>query len=158
MREAELSTDVAHESFAKLAEFWGTMGTNFRWKPAIHIVVVTLPVQQEAAISGPMVTTRITEYRVSGRPESAETWIQVGGHVLDATATPPRPLENAWVQIERAGESPQSTRTNALGRFTFGHLRRGEYTLSARATGFAGNPARTLEVPSPSGEYDLEFT
>ncbi len=157
IREEELPTDVAHESFAKLAEFWGTMGTNFRWKPAIH-VVVTLPVQREATTSGPMVTTRITEYRVSGRPESAETWIQVGGHVLDATAAPSRPIENAWVRIERAGERPQTARTNALGRFTFGQLRRGEYTLSARATGFAGSPARTLDVPSPSGEYDLEFT
>ena len=32
-----------------------------------------------------MVTTRITEYRQTGRPETAEVWIQIGGHVLDAT-------------------------------------------------------------------------
>jgi hypothetical protein len=69
------------EGFPKLAEFWGAMGANHRWKPAVYLVV-TIPVVLRTEIAGPMVTTRITEYRQTGKPETAEVWIQIGGHVL----------------------------------------------------------------------------
>ncbi len=157
IRNSDLPTMIGHEGFPKLAEFWGTMGPNHRWKPVIHLVI-TVPVQLLTEIAGPMVTTRITEYRITGVPGSGETWIQIGGTVLDASAAPPAPVPGAWVEIESAaGGSVQSARTNALGRYTFGRLRRGSYVLRYRAEGFPIPPPRAIDVPSPTCEYDLEF-
>ena len=157
IRDSDLPTQVAEEAFPKLPEFWGTMGANHRWKPAIH-AVITLPVQLLASVSGPIVTTRITEYRLAGLPGSAETWIQIGGTLLDTTVAPPAPIPGAWVAIETAGGSAeQTTRTDAAGRYTFGRLRQGSYTLRCRATGFADPAPRVIDVPSPTGEYDMEF-
>jgi hypothetical protein len=88
--DAELPTVVIPvEGFAKLAEFWGTMGANHQWKPAVYLVV-TIPVILRTEVAGPTVTTRITEYRQTGRPETAEVWIQIGGQVL--TGSLPRTI------------------------------------------------------------------
>jgi uncharacterized protein DUF4255/carboxypeptidase family protein len=75
------ATVLPVEGFNKLAEFWSGMGQGAVWKPAIYLVV-TLPVALFVEIAGPMVTTRITEYRISGQPGTAEIWIQIGGQVL----------------------------------------------------------------------------
>jgi protocatechuate 3,4-dioxygenase beta subunit len=135
------------------------MGVNHRWKPAVYLVV-TLPVAFQTQETGPMVTTRIIEYRQTGRPETAEVRIQIGGHVLDGTGTGEAvPIAGAWVRLERTdGNSLQTTTTNALGRFTFSGLQPGEYQLHWRAEGFPVPAApRVVQVPSPSGEYDLRF-
>jgi hypothetical protein len=71
------------DGFVKLAEFWSGMGDGARWKPGIYLIV-TLPIALLLEVAGPMVTTRITEYRITDRPESAEVWIQIGGHTLSA--------------------------------------------------------------------------
>jgi hypothetical protein len=148
------------EGFNKLAEFWSGMGQGAVWKPAIYLVV-TLPVALLTEIAGPMVTTRITEYRMSGRPETAEVWIQIGGHVLDATnplpTGAPSPVASVWVELQNSdGERLQLTQANEAGRFTFGDLRPGSYLLRAQALGLAPI-TRAVDVPSPSGEYDLRF-
>jgi hypothetical protein len=159
---AELPTSVLPgEGFPKLAEFWGTMGANHRWKPAVYLVV-TVPVILQTEIAGPMVTTRITEYRQTGKPETAEVWVQIGGHVLDATNPlqdgSPAPVTGAWVRLEGSGGGPlQTTTTNDLGRFTFGQLQPGAYQLRWRAAGHPEPAPRLIQVPSPSGEYDLIF-
>lgn len=159
--DAELPTALLPvEGFPKYAEFWGTMGVNPRWKPAVYLVA-TLPVVLDQQIAGPMVTTRITEYRQSGRAETAEVWIQIGGHVLDATAPlpggGPSPVPDAWVELENlAGERLQTTQTNEQGRYTFGELRPGRYRLRTRGSG-QGQITRDVDVPSPTGEYDLQF-
>jgi hypothetical protein len=160
--EAELPTSVLPgEGFPKLAEFWGTMGTNHRWKPTVYLVV-TIPVILRTEIAGPMVTTRITEYRQTGQLDTAEVWIQIGGHVLDATSPledgSPAPVIGARVRLEDPkGKSLQTTETNEQGRFTFSQLRPGPYQLRWRATGRPEPAPRPIEVPSPSGEYDLTF-
>jgi hypothetical protein len=160
--DAELPTAVLPvEGFLKLAEFWGTMGEGHRWKPAVYLVV-TIPVILRTEIAVPMVTTRITEYRQTGKPETAEVWIQIGGHVLDATSPledgSPAPVAGAWVRLENIGGEPlQTTGTNDEGRFTFGRLRPGGYQLRWRATGHPEPAPRSIDVPSPSGEYDLLF-
>lgn len=153
LADIELPTVVAPvEGFPKLAEFWGAMGTNHRWKPGVYLVV-TLPVILETEVAGPMVTTRITEYRQKGRPETAEIWIQIGGHVLEGTD----PVAGAWVRLESlAGGALQTTVTNDAGRFTFSELLAGRYRLRTRATGL-GEITREIDVPSPTGEYDLRF-
>lgn len=154
------ATVLPVEGFNKLAEFWSGMGQGALWKPAIYLVV-TLPVALLVEIAGPMVTTRITEYRISGQPGTAEVWIQIGGHALDTTNPlpngSPSPVIGAWVELQNlAGDRLQLEQTNELGRFTFGDLRAGSYRLRAQAEGLTP-VTRIVDVPSPSGEYDLLF-
>jgi hypothetical protein len=158
IRQADLPLEAAPvEGFPKLAEFWGAMGEGYRWKPAIHMIV-TLPVIRRVEIAGPMVTTRLIEYRQMGKPETAEIWIQIGGHVLDATVNPVLPMVDAWVQLETTGGvALQTTKTNQLGRFTFERLQPGPYQLRWRGGTHSEPPPRAIEIPSPTGEYDLRF-
>lgn len=161
IRDADLPLQILPvEGFLKLAEFWGTMGANYRWKPIIYLIV-TLPVVLDAQIAGPMVTTAVTEYRQTGKPETAEYWVHIGGHVLDATIDPtqPLPVSNAWVRIEQVGGAPvQTTKTNDDGQFHFFDLQPGQYQLNWRASGFPiPIIPRVIVVPSPTGEYDLIF-
>lgn len=157
-QDIDLPATVAPvEGFLKLAEFWGTMGSNHRWKPALY-VIVTLPVELLRVMSGPIVTTRITEYGQAGQPGSTETWIQIGGQVLRTSGGQTVVLARAWVGLETpAGELRQTTETNEQGRYTFGSLRSGTYVLRARVVGL-GELTRTVDVPSPTGEYDLRYT
>jgi uncharacterized surface anchored protein len=67
-------------------------------------------------------------------------------------------LPGIWVELQNiAGERLQTTQTNEAGRFTFGNLRAGSYRLRTQALGLAPI-MRVVDVPSPSGEYDLQFT
>jgi hypothetical protein len=147
------------EGFPKLAEFWGTMGQGHRWKPMLYLVV-TVPVKLITEVAGYMVTTRITEYRQWGKPETAEVWIQIGGSVLD-TSHPlangdPAPITDAWVQLETTKDVKlQTTETDKAGRFTFSNLRPGQYQLHVRAIG--KDKRAPIEVPSPTGEYDVRL-
>lgn len=160
IRSADLPSQVVPlEGYPKLTEFWGTMGENRRHKPAIHLVV-TLPVVLSNEIAGPMVTTLITHYQVTGVAEMRETWVQIGGTVLDATVNPEAAVPGAWVQLQSAAGVPlQTASASSLGRFSFYGLQPGDYRLVWRAE---GRPApagpRVITVPSPSGEYDLRFT
>ena len=159
--DTELPTEVLPVSgFDSLGEFWTSMGDDARWRPAIYLIV-TLPITLAGRMSGPIVTTRITEYRLSGVPESAERWIQIGGYVLDETDPlpdgTPSPIEGAWVRIENAtGQLVSSTETDDAGRFTFDRLRAGSYVLSTGVIDL-GIQTRTVDVPSETGEYDLRF-
>jgi hypothetical protein len=61
------------------------------------------------------------------------------------------------VQLENLDNGRiQTTRTNELGRFTFGELQQGQYRLRYSAAGL-GEATRDITVPSPTGEYDLNF-
>jgi hypothetical protein len=143
------------EGFHKYAEFWGTMGTKHPWKPAVWLVV-TLPVVYGTAFAGPMVTTRIAEFRRSDQPETGDVWIQIGGQVFD-TANPPALVNGAWVRLMTPADEPlQITQTDSLGRFTFNGLRAGSFRLRYQAPGL-GLKFRDVEIPSPTGEYDLQF-
>ena len=157
----ELITDVELpmtilpvENFPKYAEFWGTMGNIHPWKPAVY-VVITLPVALQKEIAGPLITTRITEYRQSGLAETAESWVQIGGTVRDKAGNA---TSGAWVRLETTtGETLQTTETNALGRFSFGGLRPGRYQLRVRAEGLGEQIRQNVDVPSLTGEYDVRY-
>ena len=156
-RDVDLPTVIAPpEGFLKLAEFWGTMGEQHPWKPVIE-VIVTLPVELLTEMEGYMVTTGITEYRQTDKPDTAEVWIQIGGHVFKKSGAANVEIPDAWVGLETVGGEPlHSTKTNALGRYTFSKLQSGQYKLKARATGFP-EKERPIDVPSPTGEYDVTF-
>ena len=103
-----------------------------------------------------MVTTRITEYRIRDRPETAEVWIQIGGHVLDATKPlpngSPSPVAGVWVELQNpAGERLQLTQTNEAGRFTFGDLRAGRYRAPHASPGVRSPCAAMLTCLRPVG-------
>lgn len=154
--DAQLPTAVLPaDGFPKLSEFWGTV--NCQWKPCVY-VVITLPVVLDQQIVGPMVTTRITEYRITGKSETAELWIQIAGTVTDPSGDP---VPKAWVRLETpAGEALQTTTTkeekSEIGRFTFAQLKAGNYKLRVRAQGFA-EKIDDINVPSSTGNYDVQL-
>jgi hypothetical protein len=136
------------EGFPKLAEFWGTTKT-VHWKPTVY-VIITLPIVLQSKVAGPMVTTRITNYRITGSTQ-IETLIQIGGTVFSGTTAVP----GAWVRIEDSSGTPITIATSDNnGRFNFIGLTQGNYTLRVRAAGFA-EVTRAIQVPSPTGEYDV---
>lgn len=145
------------EGFGKVSEFWTTMGQNARWKPALHLIA-TLPVALVQTVAGPPVTTSITRFQQDGITATAETWINIGGSVRRAlgggiTAE----VEDAWVRIETTGGVPLAmVTTDEQGRFLFERLAPGQYQLRAGAPGH-GPLVRVVDVPSETGEYDLQF-
>jgi len=145
------------EGFHKYAEFWGTMGRHHQpWKPAVYIVV-TLPLPLEQERSGAMVTTAMTDWR-QGTGAGAgvgELLSDIGGTVRDSAA-PPQPVPLAWVELlTMPGARLQLANADASGRFVFARVPSASYRL--RATGVASGPVvRTIDVPSPTGEYDLQ--
>jgi hypothetical protein len=142
--EAELPTSVLPgEGFAKLAEFWGTMGANHRWKPAVYLVV-TVPVILRTEVAGPMVTTRITEYRQTGRPETAEVWIQIGGHVLTGSLPQTVAVGSATV----ATVSGVTVTVDNAGPFRVGDVVTENNVERATVTQILGNNV-TLDAPLP---------
>jgi Pvc16 N-terminal domain/Carboxypeptidase regulatory-like domain len=152
--DPELETKVLPgEGFPKYAEFWGTMGAVHPWKPAVYLTV-TVPVVQLVEISGPLVTTSTAMYPLINVGTVAGL-LQIGGVARDNSG---QPVAGAWLRIETpAAEPVQITETDQQGRFTFVGLAAGTYTLRLRAVGL-GERTRDVDVPSPSGEYDLSFT
>jgi hypothetical protein len=105
-----------------------------------------------------MVTTRITEFRHAGEMDTSDQFVQIGGYVLDATVDPVQPIANAWVQLESPGGTViKTTKSNEHGQYIFDRLQPGAYQLRWRTAGKAEPAIRDIEVPSPTGEYDLIF-
>jgi hypothetical protein len=146
---------VPTEGFARLPEFWTSMSGPFHpWKPAV-VTVISAPVKQVALISGPPVTTATAGIRTNG---SADTLVAIGGTLVDKTGASPRVVSGATVGIETAaGERVASTQSDSSGHFRFGCFGPGQYRLRATAAGFAPT-SRDVDVPSTSGEYDLELS
>jgi hypothetical protein len=143
------------EGFPRLAEFWTSMpGEIHPWKPAV-LTVVTAPVKQIAFLAGPPVTTATAGVRTNG---SEDTLVAIGGTLFTAPGGQRRPVAGIPVRIETpAGERVASGRSDAEGRFRLGCFAPGQYRLQAAASGFQP-AARDVQVPSASGEYDLELS
>jgi hypothetical protein len=161
LQDAELPIAfVPMEGFPKYAEFWGTMGTAHRWRPAIHLAI-TLPIIRAERSAGAEVTTRILDMRIGDPAASAGVVLRIGGHVRDAAAPQadgsPSLVAEGWVMLETlAGKRMALVRTDAQGRFQLGGLQPGTYRLRARTIGHA-DVIRDVAVPSETGEYDLLF-
>src|SRR5215213_877550 len=84
------------EAFIKLAEFWGTMGDQHRWRPCIYLII-TVPIRFAPASAGPPVTTVLAETRVRDAAATAAALAVIGGVVR--AGTPPVPVERAWVEL-----------------------------------------------------------
>ena len=145
------------EGFAKYAEFWGTMGDGYRWKPCIHLVV-TVALKESLQRVGPMVTTVATASLQTDAPLSFDLRFHIGGQVLDA-ALPPVPVAGAWVELlDKAGtRRVKVVRADSVGRFVMPDALAGDYQLRASAVPLGISAMRPITVPEPSGEYDVHF-
>jgi hypothetical protein len=155
IRDADLPVQIVPaEGWPKLAEFWGAMGANGRWKPALWFTV-TVPVAMTRQIAGPLVTTRIIEFRQGSNPATAERWLQIGGTVTDAAG---HPVSNVAVKITSGPNATVgSTTTGDDGRFTVGALHVDGYDITATKPGVGAAEDNTA-IPSPAGGYDLTLT
>lgn len=145
---------VPSEGWPKLTEFWSAMGANVRARPAIWYVL-TVPVALSRQLAGPLVTTRIIEFRQDGDPTSAEQWLQIGGTVTDASGAA---VDGAVVTITGAGGRViDAVSTAADGRFSVGALHASSYAIHAAKPG-VGTADQTAALPGRTGDYDLTLT
>jgi hypothetical protein len=107
------------EGFNKLAEFWSGMGTGSLWKPAVYLIV-TVPVALVRENSGFMVTTTLTDHRITNEPGTAEVLAQIGGQVL----RPKRQLAvgNAGVTAVNVGGDPKVLTVASAAPFAPGDI------------------------------------
>jgi hypothetical protein len=129
-------------------EFWDAL--NIAPRTAFYLTA-TIAMDLGLQLEGPLVTTTITSYQQDGDVTSAEEWINLGGVVTNAGG---QPIANAWVRLEPLN---QVARTDSDGRFVFVKIRRGaNFTIRVRATGL-GERVRVVEVPSLTGEYNVQY-
>lgn len=130
-----------------LGEFWTALGIPPR--PAFNLNV-TLALRLGLEVSGPVVTTTITELGVGDAPE-LERQLQIGGRVLDSTG---QGVAGAFVELPTAGVRAL---TDADGRYLFPHVPAGTHTINVVATAFTP-VSRALTVPGRPEEYQITLT
>jgi len=129
-------------------DFWIALGIPPR--PAFYLTV-TIAFDLDLPTEAPLVTTTIAWYQQDADPLTREEWINIGGTLLDAAG---HPVTRAWVRLEPIGHMAE---TDEEGRFVFVKVKRGaNYLLRAGAPG-KGETSRNIEIPSPTGEYDLQL-
>lgn len=129
-------------------EFWDAL--NIPPRPAFYLTV-TIAMSLGLQIDGPIVTTTLTNYQQDGNAATAEEWINLGGQV---TTMAGQAIVDAWVRLEPLS---RVERTDSEGRFVFVKVRRGNnYAIRVRAIGL-GERLRAIEVPSLTGEYNVQF-
>ena len=154
LRDAELPvTAVPGEGFPKLAEFWGAMGPDQLWRPAVYLII-SVPVPYPVPAPGAVVTTRVLGL-------DGDQVIEIGGRVLAPGPGPgagPVTVPGAWVRLETvSGIALQTTHSDGDGRFTFDGLTSGRYRLRWRALGRAEPTPLDVDVPASADAYDLSF-
>src|SRR5260370_487819 len=129
------------------------------WRRAFKLPLACPRSPRARPLESPAGTTASADYRQQGEPESAEVWLSIGGHILAPKSA--LPVLGAYVEIQ--GLNPPMVQkikhhvtTASDGRFLFSFLRAGDYQLQAMASGL-GPVTRNVTLPSPTGEYDLQF-
>lgn len=129
-------------------QYWTALGISPR--SAFHLIVTVsldLHLEQDAYL----VTTAITTYQQDTDPATAEEWIAIGGTVRDNAG---QPVTGAWVRLEPTTLVMYS---DEQGRFIFDRVRRApNYMLRVVARG-VGQTTRNVDVPSPTGEYNVQL-
>jgi len=145
------------EGFPKYAEFWGTMGDKHRWKPCVH-AVITIALKDSPVRSGPLVTTAFVETLTRDSPGSGEIFMHIGGTLYASAAANAPPVPGATVELLTAASvRRQLVVTDVDGRFVFVQVSPGKYLLRYGAVGFGSMTSPPIDVPSPSGGYDIHF-
>jgi hypothetical protein len=157
LRTEEFAIEVALTDGAQeRPEFWSTM--RLAWRPALKLTVALPIYLPELEFESPMVTTVSTDHRQQERPDTSEPCLTIGGHVFTAGG---ESVRRAYIRLQ--GLAPPDLQvidrniiTRDDGGFVFSPLRSGRYRLHAVKSGM-GALSREVDVPSPTGEYDLRF-
>ena len=158
IKEVDLPTRVAPaEGYSRLGDFWTSMGTSIRWRPAIELVV-TLPVLLPHEITGPPVHTESVAYGLMGPID--ETRMTIGVEVLHQDDPQPgdlAPVPGALVRLERSGLPIREGISDDDGRLVLSDVPAGIYRLHAWAERLGDFQTRPIAVPSGSGDYLVTF-
>lgn len=138
------------DSGRNMGEFWSALGIPPR--PYFNLVVtITMDLNSIIARSA-AVTTLTTRYQPGSEIATADERVIIGGTVRDIAGNT---VADAWVHLEPLNLTQV---TDASGRFIFENvMRRGGLTLRARASGYREAERQNIEIPSVTGEYDLQF-
>ena len=158
------------EGFPKLGEFWGTMGSQNRWKPCLY-TVVTVALKQAPRPVGPMVTTIYSHTLQRSVPATLNTRFHIGG-TARVSATDATPVPHCWIELLTVLDTLVTiARADLSGRFVFADVPAGDYHLRARVPALPlppsppappqpaqpVSPVRAITVPEPTGSYDIAF-
>lgn len=129
-------------------EFWSALGIPPR---AAFYLIVTIAIDLDVEVEDVQVTTVIAWYPQDQDQQTRKERINISGVVTDAAG---KMVEDAWVRLEPNGIQVE---TDEAGHFIFVRVQRGtNYTLRAGNPG-VGEVSRTVDIPSPSGEYNLQL-
>jgi hypothetical protein len=136
-------------------EFWHALGIAPR--PYFNLVV-TIAMDLDLQIEDSIVTTITSRYHGTD-PTAVDERVLIGGTVRDKLGVP---VPDAWVRLDPVG-MPQllseTQVTDTSGRFIFSHATSGTtVALRARSPGLGQTPTLNFNIPSDSGDYDLQFT
>lgn len=151
IRSVDLPTRVVPaEGYARLGDFWQSMGPSVRWRPTIELVV-TLPVLIAEEITGPPVHTEFAAYGLMGAVD--ETRMTIGVEVFHGAAA----LPGALVHLERSGLPIRKGIADKDGRLVLTDVPAGTYRLHAWAERLGDFQTPPVAVPSGSGDYRVTF-
>ena|SRR5262245_3519414 len=128
-------------------DFWFALGVPPR--PAFYLVV-TIAMDLDLTIEGPLVTTRFTNVE-TGLGADEEQWAQIGGRVATAGG---EGIADALVDMLDAG---LRARSDADGRYSFVRVPSGTHSIRVVATGFQPK-TQPLTVPGKPEDYDVTLT
>ena len=129
-------------------EFWVALGVSPR---SAFYLTVTIAMDLASQVEGDLVTTKITGYRQTGKPETEEIFICIGGRVL-TNQVPPKPIAGARVVIDKL----VATTTDTDGRYVVDKLAAGTHTLHISAPRFKLGE-KVISVPGPPTEYEIKL-
>jgi hypothetical protein len=158
LRDLELPTEVMPVGgFAKLAEFWSSMGAGHRWKPVVALAVGLPLLSPDPLLRGHAVTTVVLNL---GAGESLDGGcVQLGGRVLGPGGTPVGDaLLTVLVGADPAEELAHAMSEPLTGRFVVElplEVLTGSasFELRAEAGGLAGSIP--LDVRQPTHDVHI---
>lgn len=147
---------VQGELMRNPAEFWSALGGKLRPSITLTATIAMDPFAPPPAT--PLVSThktvlgeRVDTKHAAFKPVPREESFSIGGFVSDSGG---KALEGCVVTVLETGQATSST---AEGRFRFGKLGAGRYTLSAVSGGVKMEVA--VQVPAPQGaDYSIQFS
>lgn len=131
---------TAHaDTLRNLGEFWTALGNHLR---ASVTLTVTIGIDTHPLEIVPLATHHSWRLEVASASTTAEDFAEISGQVTDSSI-PPKPVVGATVRLL---EAELSTQTRADGRYLFGLLSSGTYTLTVQL-GASPPLSRQIVIP-----------